>query len=116
MKLTAKAVVAAQFRDKAEKHFDGHGLYLHATKTARTWRYTYRIAGKAREFTIGSAALLSLAEARDRHRDARKIVLAGSDPVTVRRDEKSAIETAVRRAEVAAYTVAHCTAQRRLVG
>lgn len=71
MKLTAKQVQAARYRDKAEKLFDGHGLYLHFTRTARTWRYTYRPNGKAKEFTIGPLDIISLQDARDQHREAR---------------------------------------------
>ena len=91
MKLTAKSVQSAKSAGIPRKLFDGHGLYLHITKTGRKWRYTYRLNGKPKEFTIGDADIVSLAEARKKHQAARLIVLEGEHPVEQRqkaRDQK----------------------------
>lgn len=88
MKLTTRTVAAAKFDGKPRKLYDGHGLYLHVTSTSKTWRYGYRIGGKQKTFTIGPADLVTLAQARDAHKEARREVLAGNDPVAVRRDER----------------------------
>ena len=85
MKLTAKAVQAARYTGRPAKLFDGAGLFLHVTPTGRTWRYRYRLDGKSRDFTIGPADVVSLSDAREQHRAARRLVLAGRDPVAERR-------------------------------
>jgi len=92
MKLTAKAVAATKFIGKPIKAYDGHGLHLYVTKTSRVWRYSYRLDGKSREFTLGDAALISLADARELHREARRLVQAGDDPVADRRDKREAVK------------------------
>lgn len=84
MKLTAKAVKAARFDGKVRKLYDGGGLYLRVGPASNSWRYSYRRDGKAREFTIGPADAISLADARERHREARRLVLDGLDPVAER--------------------------------
>lgn len=106
MKLTAKAVSAAKFVDRPLKLSDGHGLYLHVTRTSSTWRYRYRLHGKAREFTIGKLDIVSLAEARERHRDARALVQDGVDPVAQRADIKAEKAAAEQRSSEQAVTVA----------
>ena len=105
MKLNAKAVAAARFTGKPAKLYDGGGLHLHVGRTSRTWRYSYRLGGRPREYTIGPAADVSLAEARERHREARRLVLDGVDPVEARREARAA-EQARRDAErVQGHTV-----------
>ena len=101
MKLTAKTVSAARFKGKSEKIYDGHGLYLHVTKTSKVWRYTYRMDGKQREFTIGAVDVVPLAKARKLHLDARALVLDGIDPVSERRKEREATKQARANAEKA---------------
>lgn len=91
MKLTARSVAAAKFDGKPRKHYDGHGLHLHVTSTARTWRYGYRIDGKQKTYTIGPIDLFTLAQARELHKEARRDVLAGRDPVAVRRDVRRSV-------------------------
>lgn len=43
---------------------DGGGLLLYVTKTAKYWRYRYRVEGKAAICSIGTYPELSLKEAR----------------------------------------------------
>lgn len=62
------------------KSFDGHGLYLHVTATAKTWRMAYRIAGKPQTATFGPYPLITLAEARVKRDDLRRKLLDGVDP------------------------------------
>jgi integrase len=65
---------------------DGGGLYLQIAPTgARTWIYRYQIVGRRRDMGLGSAAVFSLAEARDRARAARRMVADGIDPIDARR-------------------------------
>jgi len=85
MKLTVKTVQAAISASTPQKLFDGNSLYLHITETGQKWRYSFRLNGKQREYTIGDANLISLAEARKKHRAAYLLVCDGEDPVEKRR-------------------------------
>jgi integrase len=95
-KLTA-AFVAACRKDPAKhagKHFDGGGLFLLVKDGGLYWRYKYRLGGKEKAFAIGTLDDYSLAEAREKHGEARKLVAVGSDPVEVRKQVKVAKEVA----------------------
>jgi integrase len=68
---------------------DGGGLFLQVTKSGRSWVYRYMIAGRSREMGLGSAATISLAEARRRRDDAKRKRDLGIDPIEQRRHEKA---------------------------
>jgi integrase len=92
-KLSAKEVEKAKVRKDQtyRKLSDGGGLYLFLTAAGtRSWRYGYRLAGKRKTFTIGLYPEVSLAEARERHSDARKLVSAGQCPVLIKRRKRQA--------------------------
>ncbi len=78
------------------KLYDGNGLYLEVLPAGtKFWRFRYRQAsGKENSITFGPYPELSLTEARERRTDARRVLLAGSDPVQQRADirRKSAEE------------------------
>ena len=77
-KLTARQVAAA----KPGRHGDGAGLYLVvAPSGARKWIMRFTWAGKPNEMGLGGAAV-SLADARDKAAEARKLVAAGINPIT----------------------------------
>jgi integrase len=64
-----------------KKHFDGRGLFIFVTpKGSKIWRYKYRFDGQERTLVIGTYPEISLAEAREKRRDAAKAVKAGRDP------------------------------------
>jgi integrase len=66
---------------------DGGGLYLLITpKGGKYWRYKYRIAGKEGRHAIGVYPEVTLEDAREAHRDARKLVAAGDHPVEAKRE------------------------------
>ena len=66
---------------------DSGGLYLLVTpKGGKYWRYKYRVAGKEGRHAIGIYPEVTLEEARDLHRDARKLVAAGKHPVEAKRE------------------------------
>jgi integrase len=67
---------------------DGGGLFLQVTKGGRSWVYRYMIAGQSREMGLGSAASISLAEARRRRDDAKRQRDLGIDPIEQRRNER----------------------------
>lgn len=70
---------------------DGGGLYLQITPAgAKTWVLRFQIAGRRRDMGLGSASVFSLVEARERAREARRLVVQGIDPIEARRAERSA--------------------------
>ncbi|MEG9525088.1 MAG: integrase arm-type DNA-binding domain-containing protein [Hyphomicrobiales bacterium] len=76
---------------------DGHGLWLQVTgKGGKSWIFRYKIAGRAREMGLGSCATWSLAEARERARECRKLTSEGADPIEARREKRqeAALEVA----------------------
>ncbi|MBW6090440.1 Arm DNA-binding domain-containing protein [Escherichia coli] len=58
------------------------------TTGARYWRLKYRIAGKEKKLALGVYPDVSLAEARIKRDDARKIISEGGDPGEKKRKEK----------------------------
>ncbi|WP_426260952.1 tyrosine-type recombinase/integrase [Sphingomonas sp. DC1100-1] len=65
---------------------DGHGLYLKVDASgARRWVQRIVIHGKRRDIGLGSASLVSLAEAREVALQHRKVARAGDDPIESKR-------------------------------
>ncbi len=89
MALTARQVETARPKEKDYKLSDERGLYLLVKTTgARYWRLKYRIAGKEKKLALGVYPDVSLAEARIKRDDARKIISEGGDPGEKKRKEK----------------------------
>ena len=69
------------------RHGDGQGLYLQVDPSgARRWVQRLVIRGKRTDLGLGSAALVSLAEARERALANRKLAREGGDPLRARRE------------------------------
>jgi hypothetical protein len=85
-KLTARAVAAA----KPGRHGDGAGLWLEVSPAGnRRWVYRFSFGKRVTEMSLGSAATMTLAEARIAANDARKLVAAGVNPIEERRKAKA---------------------------
>ena len=68
------------------RYFDGNGLYIQVTETgAQSWIQRLSIRGKVRQVGHGSYPLVSLAEARAKALEFRKVARAGGDPLADRR-------------------------------
>ena len=79
--LTDKAVRAAFARDKGYKLTDSRGLHLHISVSGhKSWRYKYRFDNKERLLTLGAYPEVSLADAREKRDEAKKILREGRDP------------------------------------
>ena len=63
-----------------EKYSDGRSLYLLVKESNKYWRMNYRYEGKHKTLALGIYPEVSLAEARERCADARKLLRAGVDP------------------------------------
>ena len=69
---------------------DGGGLYLQCTAGAdggirKSWLYRFARKGREREMGLGSAESVSLAEARAKAVECRKLHEAGIDPIEHRK-------------------------------
>tara|TARA_R100001509_G_scaffold164603_2_gene142848 strand:+ start:707 stop:1936 length:1230 start_codon:yes stop_codon:yes gene_type:complete len=88
-KLTATAVKQVKPGERDRKLTDGAGLFLLVTRTGgKRWRYKYRYAGKEKLLALGTYPDVSLAEARNRHQEAREKLAQGIDPGEARKVEK----------------------------
>jgi len=96
VKLTDTEIKKAKAREKAYSLGDGDGLYLWVKPNgAKLWRWSYRFEGKEKLMALGKYPDVSLAQARERHREARKLHAQGIDPMAQRKEEKTAEKTAV---------------------
>ena len=82
-----KALSAAFIRSAPPgRHCDGQGLYLVVQPTGtRSWVQRLVVRGRKRELGLGSTALVSLAEARERALSNRKLAREGGDPLAEKR-------------------------------
>lgn len=79
--LNNAAVKAARPMSRAYKLADDRGLFLFVAPSGlRSFRFKFRYKGREKLMTIGSAAEISLAEARDRRDAARAQLRRGEDP------------------------------------
>lgn len=89
MPLTALDVKNAKPADKPRKMADGGGLHLLVNPNgSRWWRWAYRFMGKEKTLSMGTYPETSLAQAREKHADARKLLAQGIDPSAARQDLK----------------------------
>ncbi len=90
-KLTEMAIKKAKPEAKDYKMADGGGLYLLVKSTgSKFWRLKYRIGGKEKLLAIGIYPSITLAEARDRREQARKLLANGGDPSAIKQTAKQA--------------------------
>lgn len=81
MTLSATAVRNAKPRKKPFKLSDGGGLFLFvAPNGGRYWRMGYRYDGKQKVLSFGVFPDVSLADARERRDQARRLLAKGMDP------------------------------------
>lgn len=89
MSLTDIAIRTAKPKDKAYKLYDGGGLYLGVQPNGgKWWRYEYRFGGKRKLLALGVYPDISLADVRERHSQARKVLATGNDPSQVKQEAK----------------------------
>lgn len=110
MALTDTEIKKSKPQSKPYKLSDGAGLYIWVTPSGgRRWRASYRHGGKEKTMTFGGYPEVSLASARDRHREAKKLLADGLDPMAERKSVKIAQEAANVNsfANVAALWIEH---------
>ncbi len=92
MGLTDTAIRRSHPTEKPYKLTDGKGLYLLVNPSGgKLWRWKYRYDGKEKLMPFGSYPAVTLADARARHAQARRLLAAGSDPMAERKAKKDAV-------------------------
>jgi integrase len=77
------------------------GLYLQIRGGTRSWLHRFQFDGRPRWSGLGSAADVTLAQARAKRDDERALIRSGVDPVAARRVEKA--EAAVAQAKAVTF-------------
>ncbi|MBN9529713.1 MAG: integrase arm-type DNA-binding domain-containing protein [Alphaproteobacteria bacterium] len=105
-RLTAATVSKAK---KPGTYADGGGLYLQVTKAGvKSWLFKYEAAGKRREMGLGPVRDVTLAEAREKAAEMRRLRLAGVDPMAQRDEQRRAREAAAAAAMTFRQAAAAC--------
>ncbi len=74
---------------KPGRYGDGLGLWLQVSpQQTKSWCFRFTLNGRARWMGLGAVHTVTLAEAREAARDARRLLLAGIDPIDARAAEK----------------------------
>jgi len=73
---------------RAGKYADGGGLYLQIDGGSRAWHFRYRWLGSERYMGLGPTGLVSVGEARELARNARRLLHEGIDPLAAREAER----------------------------
>ena len=88
-------IEAAKPRDKPYKLTDGNGLHLLVNPNgSKLWRFRYRFASKQLMLSLGPFPEVSLASARQKRDEARRLVAEGTNPSQQRREDKIKAQTA----------------------
>lgn len=90
------------------RYCDGGGLWLVIRNGRRNWTFRYHRDGRARTMGLGPVATVSLADARERARKARELLLDGVDPIEARRADRGKRRNAITfRQATALYIATH---------
>jgi integrase len=71
------------------RYGDGEGLWLQVASNSKSWLLRYQLRGRARYMGLGPVDVVSLAEARELARAARRQLLDGIDPIDHRRRQRA---------------------------
>lgn len=97
MPLTQFAITKAVAEAKPRKLSDGGGLHLLVQPNgSKLWRFRYRFAGRENMLSFGAFPTVSLADARRKRDDARRLIADGTDPSVKRKLERIAAATSAR--------------------
>jgi integrase len=95
-------------------YLDGRGLYLQVRgETSKSWLLKYSIDKRPRAMGLGSAFDFSLADARERRDDLRKLIKRGIDPLETKAAEKQAQKIEAAKAITFRAAAARLIASKR---
>jgi len=90
MKLTDQAVKRIKLDGTAQKLSDGGGLFVLVTaQGSKLWRLAYRFGGKQKTLALGKYPEVTLAMARERREEARRLLATGVDPSELKKASKT---------------------------
>ena len=98
---------------KPGMYADGAGLYLQVTSAgAKSWIFRFSLHGKAREMGLGSLSAITLADARTKAAECRKLRQDGIDPIEDRKTRLAqaaldAANTTTFKEAAASYIASH---------
>ncbi|WP_046168921.1 tyrosine-type recombinase/integrase [Chromobacterium vaccinii] len=99
MALTDLAIRQAKPQDKPYQIADGEALYLEVTPSGgKRWLFRFRFNGKPGKMALGKYPVMSLAEAREKAAEARKLLAAGDNPSLAKKAAKDAAKEACSNA------------------
>jgi integrase len=111
-RLTARTVATVS---KRGRHADGGGLYLQVSKWgSKSWVFRYERDGIEKNMGLGSVNTLSLAEARERARKCRHLLLDGMDPIADRKSKRAHQRAQQARAATFEECAVQCHAAQRV--
>jgi hypothetical protein len=97
MSLSHFAILKAAASAKPCRLADGGGVHLLVQPSAsKLWRFRYRFAGRESMLTFAAFPAISLASARSKGDEARKLIADGADPSVKRKLDKIAAATAAQ--------------------
>jgi integrase len=89
MKLSNIAIKNAKPKDKSYKMSDGDGMSLLVMPNgSKLWRFKYYFNRKEKGFSLGPYPEISLARAREKRLEARRLIAEGIDPGVVKQEKK----------------------------
>jgi hypothetical protein len=94
MPLSDPEIKKAKFKEKPLKLSDAKGLFLLVTQAGKYWRLAYRFGGKQKTLALGVYPDVSLARARERRDEARKLLAERVDPGAAKQEAKHAAKVA----------------------
>lgn len=92
MKLTDIAVKNLKFTGKPTKHADAKGLYMLVTAAGKYWRFDYRFADKRKTLALGTYPSVSLAMARELHKNAKAELVKKVDPGEAKKQDRAKLK------------------------
>jgi hypothetical protein len=97
MSLTDTEARKAKAKDVAYCLSDARSLYVWVTPAGgKLWRWSYKCEGKEKLMSFGKYPEVTLAMARNRHVEARRLLANGLDPMAQRKVAKTAAQTAAQ--------------------
>ena len=96
-KITDVSIQNAKPTTKPQKLFYEKGMFLLVTPAGgKWWRLKYRFHGKEKQLSLGAYPAVSLADARARRDEAKRLLANGVDPSEKRKDMKNDMKNVSR--------------------
>ncbi len=96
MVLNSTALRISRLRTQG-RYADGGGLYLQVRERTKSWLFRYSKGGRAYHLGLGPLHTLSLAEAREKARALRQLLIEGKDPLAEKRAQSATMGVAQAR-------------------